>query len=175
MPLQYNTHVYVYPATDRYTCLACICLRLFEITDNLVVSAQTFFHLKENTMCQPQAKRYCGEKTQSGRVWIPIEKHKCVHFCQQLLENYSQHKIHVFWMRKHFSLKKQERTSFRSCGYVINYFIYFEKVYMHLQPPAGGPFDGFYTTAKALGDASSLWKTPWQVERASWCSSSSGP
>ena len=62
MPLQYNTHVYVYPATDRYTCLACICLRLFEIMDNLVVSAQTFFHLKENTICQPQAKRYGGEK-----------------------------------------------------------------------------------------------------------------
>ena len=67
--------------------------------------------------------------------------------------------------------EKEERERERCCMYNHIYVYYtwlIHIVYIHMRPTAGGPFDRFHTTAKALGDASSLWKTPWQVERASW-------
>ena len=112
-------------------------------------------------------------------VYIIYTTRTITHLCNPILHTHIYiytHYIHIHYMSYikktiYCANEKEERERERCCMYNHIYVYYtwlIHIVYIHMRPTAGGPFDRFHTTAKALGDASSLWKTPWQVERASW-------
>ena len=111
-------------------------------------------------------------------IYIIYTTRTITHLCNPILHAHTHiyihtlytHTLYVVYQKKQYIVQMKRKRE-RCCMYNHIYVYYtwlIHIVYIHMRPTAGGPFDRFHTTAKALGDASSLWKTPWQVERASW-------